>query len=177
MKTYQEILGEYRKRQRDTVVDALATGLTYVDNLAVDAGLLEEAGLMGELTESLCGALPFAVIAVAEGSKVVLGLKPARTGMKDGAFRMVKTGAALGVGGVVAASAGWWAALPATMGVRALFGRYRSRALTGLRVRDRIERLQELNAQLRRAQEEPEYLGGATLPPAQTMRAIPENVG
>ncbi len=153
MKTYREILDSYRKRQRDTVVDAIATGLTYVDELAVDLGVLEETGLLSELTGSLCGALPFAIIAVQEGSKVVLGLKPAANSLQDSAFRMVKTGAALGVGGAVAAAAGFWAALPVTMGVRALFDRYRSRTLTGMRVQGRINRLKELNQQLRNAQE------------------------
>ncbi|MBQ8200536.1 MAG: hypothetical protein IJZ74_02075 [Clostridia bacterium] len=154
MKAYQEILKGYRKRQRDTVVDAIATGLTFMDELVVDSGLLEETGLMAELTGSVCGALPFAIIAVQEGTKVILGLKPAGNGMQDGAFRMVKTGAALGVGGVVAASAGFWAAIPVTMGVRALFDRYKSKAMTGMRVQNRITRLQELNSQLRQAQEE-----------------------
>ena len=112
MKTYQELLESYRKRQRSTGVDALATGLTYVDEIAVDSGLLEETGLLAELTGPLCGALPFAIIAVQEGSKVVLGLKPAANGVQDSTFRMVKTGAALGVGTAVAASAGFWAAIP-----------------------------------------------------------------
>ncbi|MBQ8654310.1 MAG: hypothetical protein IJ507_05165 [Clostridia bacterium] len=150
MKTYAEIVAEYRRRRYDTVVDALATGLTYVDEIAVDTGLLEEVGLMSELTESVCGALPFAIIAVDEGAKVILGRKPAKTGAADGAYRMVKTGAALGVGGAVASMAGFWAALPVTMGVRALFDRYRSKALTGLRVQERINRLKELNDFLRR---------------------------
>lgn len=154
MKTYAEILKGYRKRQRDTVVDAISTGLTFMDEVAVESGLLEEAGLLTELSSSVCGALPFAIIAVQEGSKVVLGLKPAANGMQDGAFRMVKTGAALGVGGMVAASAGFWAALPVTMGVRALFDRYKAKSLTSVRVQSRISRLQELNEQLRRAQEE-----------------------
>ena len=150
MKTYQEMLESYRKRQRSTVVDAIATGLTYVDEIAVDSGLLEETGLLSELTGSVCGALPFAIIAVQEGSKVILGVKPAANGMQDGAFRMVKTGAALGVGTAVAASAGFWAAIPVTMGVRALFDRYRSKALTGKRVEGRIKRLQELNKFIRK---------------------------
>ena len=80
MKTYQEMLDAYRKRQRSTVVDALATGLTYMDEIAVDTGLLAETGLLDELTGAVCGALPFAIIAVQEGSKVVLGLKPAANG-------------------------------------------------------------------------------------------------
>jgi len=150
MKTYAEIVQEYRKRQRDTVIDVIATGLTYMDEIAVDTGLLEEAGLLAELSESVCGALPFAVIAATEGTKVLLGRKPGATGLADGAYRMVKTGAAMGVGSVVAGAAGFWAAIPVTMGVRALFDRYRSKALTGLRVQGRIARLQELNAFLRR---------------------------
>ena len=168
MKSYQELLDSYRKRQRSTVVDAIATGLTYVDEIAVDSGLLEETGLLAELTESVCGALPFAIIAVQEGSKVVLGLKPAANGVQDSAYRMVKTGAALGVGTAVAASAGFWAAIPVTMGVRALFDRYRSKAL---RVQGRISRLQELNNQLRQTQAQED--GPVTLPEPEVVAVIP----
>lgn len=171
MKTYQEMLDAYRKRQRSTVVDTIAAGLTYMDEIAVDTGLLEETGLLDELTGTVCGALPFVIIAVQEGSKVVLGLKPAANGVEDGAFRMVKTGAALGVGSAVAASAGFWAAIPVTMGVRALFDRYRSKALTGMRVQGRINRLKELNAQLRAAQEEAPT-EGALLPEAEGLAVI-----
>lgn len=153
MKTYEEIVRGYRKRQHDTVVDAIAMGLTYMDEIVVDSGLLEETGLMAELSESVCSALPFVIIAATEGTKVLLGRKPAATSVKDTAFRMVKTGAAMGVGGAVASAAGFWAAIPVTMGVRALFDCYRSRALTGMRVQGRIDRLRELNAHLR--QEEP----------------------
>ncbi len=163
MKTYQEIISSYRKRQRDTVVDAIATGLTFVDELVIDSGLLEETGLMAELTGTVCGALPFAIIAVQEGSKIILGVKPAANSIQDGAFRMVKTGAALGVGAAVTASAGFLAAIPVTMGVRALFDRYKSKALTGMRVQGRINRLKELNEQLRQAQAVPDE-GPVTLP-------------
>ena len=50
MKTYQEMLDAYRKRQKSTVVDTIAAGLTYMDEIAVDTGLLEETGLLDELT-------------------------------------------------------------------------------------------------------------------------------
>lgn len=152
MKTYDEIRAEYRKRQQDTVVDVIATGLTYLDEVAVESGLLEEAGLLTELGGSVCSALPFAVIAATEGGKVLLGLKPGSTGWRDGAFRMAKTGAALGIGAAVASAAGVVTAIPVTMGVRALFDRYRSRALTGRRVQGRIQRLREMNAALRQEQ-------------------------
>ena len=99
MKTYQEMVREYQKRQRDTVVDTIATGLTYMDEIAVETGILEETGLLTELTEAACGALPFVMIAATEGTKVVLGKKTGKSGMKDGAFRMAKTGAAMGIHG------------------------------------------------------------------------------
>ena len=156
MKTYEQLVQEYRKRQHDTVVDTISTGLTYVDKIAVDSGLLEETGLLTELTESVTGLLPFVIISVSEGSKVLLGRKPGKTGLKDGAYRMVKTGAAMGVGAAVTGITGFWAAIPVTMGVRALFDRYRSKALTGKRVEGRIKRLQELNRFIRRDKNDPD---------------------
>ena len=150
MKTYEELVQEYKKRQHDTVVDTIASGLSYADQIAVDSGLLEETGLLSELTGSVTGILPFMIISVSEGSKVLLGRKPGITGLKDGAYRMVKTGAAMGVGAAVSGLTGFWAAIPVTMGVRALFDRYRSKALTGIRVEGRIKRLQELNKFIRK---------------------------
>ena len=156
MKTYEELLQEYRKRQHDTVVDTIATGLTYMDEIAVDTGLLEETGILTELMQNVSGFLPFVIISATEGTKVLLGKKPGKTGLKDGAFRMVKSGAAMGVGAAVTGLAGFWAAIPVTMGVRALFDRYRSKALTGKRIQGRIQRLQELNKFIRRGMKEEE---------------------
>lgn len=156
MKTYEELVQEYRRRQHDTVVDTIAAGLTYVDEIAVDTGLLEETGILTELTQNVTGFLPFVIISVTEGTKILLGKKPGKTGMKDGAFRMVKSGAAMGVGAAVSGITGFWAAIPVTMGVRALFDRYRSKALTGKRIQGRIQRLQELNRFIRRGLKEEE---------------------
>ena len=77
MKKYEELVREYRKRQHDTVVDTIATGLTYVDEIAVDTGLLEETGILTELTQSVSGLLPFVIISATEGTKVLLKKKPA----------------------------------------------------------------------------------------------------
>ena len=154
MRTYEELVKEYRKRQHDTVVDTIATGLTYVDEIAIDTGLLEETGILTELTQSVSGILPFVIISATEGTKVLLGKKPGKTGLKDGAYRMVKSGAAIGVGAAVTGLTGFWAAIPVTMGVRALFDRYRSKALTGRRVQGRIQRLGELNRFIRRGMKE-----------------------
>lgn len=167
MKTYEELVKEYRKRQHDTVVDTIATGLTYVDEIAVDTGILEETGILTELTQSVSGILPFVIISATEGTKVLLGRKPGKTGLKDGAFRMVKSGAAMSVGAAVTGIAGFWAAIPVTMGVRAMFDRYRSKTLTGRRVQGRIERLKELNKFIRhedKQNEEIPSLTGESLP-------------
>ena len=165
MADYRELLSSYRRRQRDTVVDTLAAGLTYMDEICVESGVLEETGLLTELAGGFCSALPFALIAATEGTKVILGRKPTKTGVKDGAYRMVKTGAAIGVGAAVTAAVGFWAAIPATMGVRALFDRYKSRALTGIRVQQRTDRLKELNLALRGQEEaQPEAETAAVRP-------------
>ena len=155
MKTYAEMVKEYKKRRRDTVVDTIATGLTYVDEIAVETGLLEEAGLMAELSGAVTGTLPFIIIAATEGTKVILGRKPGKTATKDLGYRMAKTGAAMGIGAAVTGVAGFWAAIPATMGVRLLFDCYRSRMLTGRRVKARIDRLKELNRMIRREESIP----------------------
>lgn len=144
MTRYEEIVQTYKKRQRDTLIDAITTGLTYVDELAVDAGILEEAGLLEEIGNTLTGILPFAVIAVSEGSRIILGKKTIKTAGKDLAFRMAKSGAAMGAGAVVLGAAGALPAIPVSMGVRALFDRYKIKALTGRRVSGRIERLKEI---------------------------------
>ena len=171
MKTYADMVADYKKRQRDTVVDTIAAGLTYMDEMVVDAGLLAEADILSELTESACSALPFVLIAVQEGSKVILGRKPGVTGVKDGAYRMAKTGVAMGIGGAVATAAGFWAALPVTMGVRALFDRYRSRALTGHRVQSRIQRLRELRQTM-----QPETVQEAPVEALESAPYLPETV-
>ena len=54
MKTYEQLVEEYRKRQHDTVVDTIATGLTYVDEIAVDTGIT----ILGKYTLPKTPALP-----------------------------------------------------------------------------------------------------------------------
>ena len=144
MRSYDEIVKDYQKRRRDTLIDSLAASLTYMDEICVEAGILHEAGILDDLLGGACAALPFVLIAVTEQAKVILKRKPAKTGLKDAAFRMFKSGAAMGVGACVAGSAGILAAIPITIGVRALFDRYRSKLLTGRRVMMRTQRLREL---------------------------------
>ena len=148
MPTYQQLVEKYKKRRRDDVVDAVTAGLSLADNVAVDLGLLDDTGLGTEVmdtVETVGNVLPFAVIAVTEQCKVLLGKKTAVAGASDTAYRFIKTGAAMGVGAaVVSAGAGALAALPVTVATRLILDRYRSRALTGARVHQRTQRLHAL---------------------------------
>ena len=51
----------------------------------------------------------------------------------------------MGIGACVAGAAGIFAAIPASVGVRALFDRYRLKMLTGRRVMVRTQRLREIH--------------------------------
>ena len=67
--------------------------------------------------------------------------------MQDSAYRAAKTGAAMGAGALVAGlGAGALPAIPVAIGVRVLMDKYRSQAMTGRRVEQRIKRLRALRA-------------------------------
>ena len=146
MPSFKEMVEKYKKRRHDTVVDAVTTGLSLADNVTVDLGLLEDTGVATEIAETVSNVLPFAVIAVIEQCKVLLGKKTGAAGAGDAAYRMVKTGAAMGVGAAVtAAGAGAVVALPAAVSARVIMDRYRGYALMGHRVSLRTQRLKALN--------------------------------
>lgn len=144
MKTYEELIRDYRKRNKDTAMDTTAAALPYMDELAQTAGMLMEEQTAGVL-DAAGNVLPFIIIAVGEGKRALEGCKPAATAMRDCMRRMVKTTAALGIGTAAAAAMGIWAAAPAAMGFRLLMDKHRSRMTTGLRVQERTERLREIN--------------------------------
>ncbi len=153
MPAYQELVQKYKKRRRTDIVDAVTTGLSLADNVAVDLGVLEDTGLASEMAETVAGVLPFAVIAVTEQCNVLLGKKTATAGASDATYRMIKTGAAMGAGAAaVAAGAGAMAALPVAVATRLILDRYRSRSLTGYRVSQRSQRLKALIEQRRKNQ-------------------------
>ena len=147
MPSFRNLVEKYKKRRHDTVVDAVSAGLSLADNVSVDLGLLEDTGIVTETLETVSGVLPFSVIAVTEGCRVLMGKKTGVAATSDAAFRMIKTGAAMGVGAAVAAAgAGAMVALPAAVGSRLLLDRYRGKALTGHRVHLRTQRLRALRA-------------------------------
>lgn len=146
MAEFAALVEKYKSRKKDTLIDSVTAGLSYADNVAVSLGLMEDSGIM----EAVSAAAPFAVIAVTEEMQVILGKKTGKAGFSDAVQRMLKTGAAMGVGAVAALAAGPAAAVPAAVGTRVLMKNYQSKSLLSLRVKDRTERLHAL----RRRQEE-----------------------
>ncbi len=151
MPEYQELVKKYSKRKRDTLMDTVTAGLSYADNVAVDLGLLEDIGMVDALT----AAAPFAVIAVTEQMKVIMGRKTGKAGFSDAVQRMMKTGAAMGVGALAGVAAGPIAAVPAAMGTRMFLSHYKSRSLLGMRVIERTDRLRALRQQRENRRAEP----------------------
>ena len=115
--------------------------------MSVDLGLLSDSGLVDDALSVVSLGLPLAVIAVTEGSRVLMGKKTGTAAMQDSAYRVVKTGAAMGAGALVAGlGAGALPGIPVAIGVRVLLDKYRSAALAGRRVDQRIKRLQALRS-------------------------------
>ncbi len=142
MADFKELAEKYRKRQSATLADSIAAGLSLADEVSVDLGLISDNSLL----DAASFGLPLMMIAFTEGGKVLMGKKTPTAGLQDSAFRLAKTGVAMGAGAAVAGlGAGALPAVPVAMGLRALMDRYRSKAMTGLRVRRRIERLRALN--------------------------------
>lgn len=140
MAEFAALVKKYKNRKKDTLIDSVAVGLSYADNVAVSLGLMEDSGIM----ETVSAAAPFAVIAITEQMQVILGKKTGKAGFSDGVQRMLKTGTAMGVGAIAALAAGPVAAVPAAVGTRMLIKNYQSKSLLSLRVKDRTERLQAL---------------------------------
>jgi len=143
MKAYQEIRDRYQKRQSHTMMDVIMTGLTFMYDHRAEAVL--PAG-------NMLGMLPYAAIAVQEGRKAVLRLKPLPNAVQDAVIRMSKTSISLALGMSVAGKAGKWAAIMVAMAIRIFCDRCRPRGLTDRRIKGRIARLRQLNVQLRQAQ-------------------------
>ncbi|MBR1584590.1 MAG: hypothetical protein IJ662_03520, partial [Clostridia bacterium] len=101
MPAYEELVKKYTKRRKENLIDTVTAGLSYADNVAVDLGLMEDSGVI----DTLSVAAPFAIIAVTEQMRVIMGKKTGKAGLSDAVQRMVKTGAAMSVGALAAAAA------------------------------------------------------------------------
>lgn len=78
-----------------------------------------------ELLEDVLPFLPFVIIAIGEGPKVMVGRKTFELAVTDGLERAVKTGAAIGVGTLVVLLDGGLLSIPVSLLTRIGFDRYR----------------------------------------------------
>ena len=88
MADFQELVTTYKKRSKDRLVDTVALCLSCAESVTEDAGLLADTGVLKDVLSTAGGVLPFAVIAVTEEMKVILGRKDQKTMFKDTAYRM-----------------------------------------------------------------------------------------
>jgi len=79
---------------------------------------------LGELVETVLPGLPFVLIALGEGRKVLMGRMSFDLAMQDGLFRTAKTGAAIGIGALVVFLDGGFLSLPASFLIRIGFDRH-----------------------------------------------------
>lgn len=144
MATYQELVDRYKRKQETTaLIDSVTSGLSLADDLGQELGILAESPLM----EAVSLGLPLGLIAVSEGGKAITGKKTGTAALQDAGYRLVRTGAAMGVGAaVIGLGAGAVPAIPLTAATRLLLDRFRSRSLTIKRVTQRTERLKALRA-------------------------------
>lgn len=153
MANFQTLVEQYRTREKSAVIDSVTAGLSFADEVSVELGLLEDSGITDDLLNTVSLGLPFAVIALTEGGKVVMKKKTPTAAAQDASFRAIKTCTAMGAGAVVAATGAVGAALPAAVGTRMLIEKIRSNALMGRRVQQRIKRVRDLRLQREKRQE------------------------
>lgn len=120
----------------DTVHGIFASGLSdsaLEDTLRAPMEALLDSPLE-ELVETVLPGLPFVLIAVGEGRKVLMGRKSFQLAMEDGFYRAVKTGAAIGIGALVVLLDGGMLSIPASFLTRMGFDRYTvmKRSITAL---------------------------------------------
>ncbi|NLM86602.1 MAG: hypothetical protein GX171_07920 [Clostridiales bacterium] len=135
----------YQNKSKSTLTDGITTALSHLDEVSISLGLMEDSGLLAELMGTLSMGLPFAIIAITEQGKVILGRKTQKAALQDGSYRAIKTGAGLAAGAAaMAAGLGALPAVPIAVSVRVMLDKYRSQILTAYRVKQRGQRLKAL---------------------------------
>ena len=145
MARYDELCERYKKREYESVVDMVAAGISQADEFMLDMGFLDSFGDIAETLEQISLTLPFAIIAVTESGKVIMGKKDSKMGLRDAALRSVKSGVAIAAGAGAALLGGPFAAIPTAVTARMVIDRYRSKALLGHRLDKRTQSMRFLN--------------------------------
>lgn len=127
--------------QSDMLTDQIINSGVSNDDLtnAIHAPMesLFDSGI-GEFVEDILPGLPFVIIALTEGRKVMVGKKSFEVAFANGLERAAKTGLSMGVGALVYALDGGILSLPASFLTRIGFDRFKVTS----RVAEKIERKQ-----------------------------------
>lgn len=97
-----------------------------------------------EILENVLPVLPFVIIAVGEGRKVMLGRKSFEEGLANGLNRAVKGGVAIGAGGIVALLDGGFLSAPVSILTRLSIDRVQVLGRTQQHVEQRRQMIQGL---------------------------------
>ena len=142
MSSYREIVEKYKKKQSTTLMDSIAAGLSLADEVSVDLGLLGDSGLLDDVLNVVsvgpCGYRRD------RGSRVLLGRKTGTAAVQDWPIARPKPVRPWAQRAAAGLGAGALPAIPVAVGVRVLMDKYRSQAMAGRRVEQRIKRLRAL---------------------------------
>ena len=142
MANLKELFEHYKSRDKSRIVDSIALGASFVDEMSIGLGLIENTDILMDTVSPISTALPFATVVLHEGSNVLFKHKSLKAGNQDTRYRLVRNGASLALGtmlncigaGIIASCA---------IGLRLTLNRF-AQNTTSCRVEKRIERIKAL---------------------------------
>ncbi|MGI6739390.1 MAG: hypothetical protein ACOX54_08505 [Christensenellales bacterium] len=144
MANLKELFEHYKSRDKSIIVDSIALGASFVDEMSIGLGLIENTDVLMDTVSPISTALPFATVVLHEGSNVLFKHKSLKAGNQDTRYRLVRNGASLVLGTMLNCIGAGIIALPCAIGLRLTLNRFRSKILTSYRVEKRIERIKAL---------------------------------
>ncbi|MDO5022738.1 MAG: hypothetical protein Q4E07_05300 [Eubacteriales bacterium] len=146
MTSFKDLLLKYTKKDKTTITDTVAVGLSFIDEAGADLGVLDSAGALGETLGTVSAVLPFASVLAEEGTKVLLKKKTPTAGKQDTVYRLVRNGLSVGAGAVVSGLGAGVVAIPTSCGVRILSEKMRTKLMASNRIEKRIARVKSISA-------------------------------
>jgi len=98
MANLKELFEHYKSRDKSIIVDSIALGASFVDEMSIGLGLIENTDVLMDTVSPISTALPFATVVLHEGSNVLFKHKSLKAGNQDTRYRLVRNGASLVLG-------------------------------------------------------------------------------
>ncbi|MFM1655801.1 hypothetical protein ACI7RC_27435 [Brevibacillus sp. B_LB10_24] len=100
------------------ILNAGISNTEITDHLSKSASAIQDSSAFEDIMDFTLPGLPFILITLGEGRQVLMGKKPFEMALADGLDRAIKSGVAMGVGGLVAFLDGGLLSIPATFMTR-----------------------------------------------------------